>query len=406
MDRNDRDEVEIDRYFSEFEKGVRITSLDYFKARIGFEVIEGQSPRKILEHFWQASRAASMISSLNKFASDTNTKVANKFMSRKLASVYEIFLSHIDGATTDDLEKIMATHVRLQTVPTPEFMVRWTAKALGHIDELSDAWFKANFDHFTKLGIYPHDELIHAWWERTASRIADFEPVDQFPILYKMATFDFLRTNDFADVYAGVESPCRRIADHVFGIIEPQAFQLFPETINNQVFFAGLWFGKDFVRGRPIAGNDGAFASVFEDVVAKSIGATSIGVNYNGLLVPVTGHKVDFKLRHDGKFYGCEVDGISHFNRIAGATPHENAVIYNASTRFHSWLTAQYLTYVNVVRIPYFLFDEKEKNIPWEKTLSRIGRKDGHSIYTWHGGSIARDLLTEKNAHLFRGHDL
>ncbi len=406
MDRNDRDEVAIDQYFLDLGEGHLITSYDIFKARIAYEVTEGQSLGKIIEHFWQASRSASMISSINRFATHDTTKAANKLMSRKMTGVYDLFSSNMNDATGEDLERIMALHVRLQTVPTQKFMTSWTAKALGQMDELSAAWFKSNFDHFTKLGMYPEDHFITAWWGLTENRIAEFDTGDLFRILYKMATFDFLRTHDYSHVYKETPSPCRHIAEQVFSIIEPQALRLFPEVMNNQVFFAGLWFGKDFVHHRPVAGDDDAHASAFENLVAQSIGATSITVNYDGIRVPVTGHRVDLKLYHAGKSYGCEVDGISHFNRIAGATPHDNAVIYNASTRFHSWLTSHYLSDINIIRVPYFLFDTEVKGLPWEKTLSRISRKDGHSIYAWHGGSITRDLQKDENAHLFRGCDL
>lgn len=406
MTNMDRDEAAIDDYFSELGDNQRITSYDIFKARIGFEVSEGQSLSKIVEHFWQASRSASLISSINRFSAHDTTKAANKFMSRKINGVYDLYLADKNNLAADDLERIMGLHVRLQTVPPSKLMTQWTGQSLSLIDELSDEWFKSNFDHFTKLGMYPTDDMINAWWARTEPRIHEFTPADQFRILYKMATFDFLRTQDFQEVYQGMPSPCRKIADHIFSLIEPQAGKLFPETINNQVFFAGLWFGKDFVRDIGIASDDGGQASAFENLVAQSLRDASIGVNYDGMRVPVTGHKIDLKLIHQGNQYGCEVDGISHFNRIAGANPSEGAVIYNASTRFHSWLTAQYVTDVNIIRIPYFLFDQEAKGIPWEKTLSRIARKDGHSIYAWHGGSIVRDLQTEKNAHLFRGHDL
>lgn len=406
MDNHDRDEAAIDLYFSELGDNQRITSYDIFKARIGFEITEGQSFTKIIEHLWQASRSASLISSINRFAGHETSKAANKFISRKLNAVYDRFLSGDNVVTSDDLERIMGLHVRLQTVPTSRVMAYWTKQTLSRMDDVPDEWYASNFDHFTKLGIYPHDEFIKLWWTRTEARIKAFAPVNQFRILYKMAQFDFLRTHDFGDLYAGIASPCRDIADKIFNIIEPQAGSLFPELINNQVFFAGLWFEKDFVRESRIAGDDGAQASAFENLVAESIRKTSIGVNYDGMRVPVTGHKIDLKLGHGGKFYGCEVDGISHFNRIVGASPSENAVIYNSSTRFHSWLTAQYLTDINIIRIPYFLFDADATGIPWEKTLSRIARKEGHSIYVWHGGSIVRDMQAEKNAHIFKGHDL
>lgn len=406
MDRQDRDEAAIDLYFEELGTNSPITSLEIFRARIGFEITEGQSFTKIVEHFWHASRAASL-ASLNKTSTAQKiAKDANKMMSRKLGAIYDMFSENYDVVTIDDLEKIMALHMRLQTVPTQEFMARWQHKALTQIDQLSDEWFKANFDHFTKLGIYPQDEFIKLWWHKTKDRIDTFESVDQFRILYKMATLDFLRTQDYGDLYANTPSPCRSVADHIFGMIEPQADKIFPHYINNQVFFAGLWFGKDFVRHIPVAGDDGSRPSKFEDMIAESI-ATNVHVDYHGIIVPVTGHKIDLELKHQGIYYGCEVDGISHFNRIAGEKPHENGVIYNASTRFHSFLTAQNLTDINVIRIPYFLFDKKKSaELPWGKTLSSIARKEGHGVYAWHGGSLAYDMQTKKNAHIFMGYDL
>lgn len=402
-----RDEDAIDDYFSGLGKGDRITSYDIFKARIGFELSEGQSVAKVIEHFWQASRAASMISSINThFSSHPTTKAANKFMSRKLGKIYELFLSAQDEVTVEDLERLMAFHVRLQTVPTAEFMGTWIQKALSQIDHLTDAWFKSNFDHCTKLGLYPTDELMTAWWEKTEGRIEDFEISDQFRILYKMATFDFLRTQDWVTQYADVSSPCKAIADHVFERIECDADRLFPALINNQVFFAGLWFGKDFVKHIPVAGDDVQQSSVFENQVAGLMSATKIKVHRSGILVPVTGHKIDLKLIHEGQIFGCEIDGISHFNRVSGATPEQNSVVYNASTRFHSFLTAQYMTGMNIIRVPYFLCDADNQKTPWEKTLSRISRKGEPAVYAWHGGSIARNMGTEKNAHLFRGCDL
>ncbi len=400
-----RAEGDIDEYFSDLGNGQRITSLEIFRARVGFEVTEGQSFSKIVEHFWQASCAASMISSINRFSGQRDTKDANKFISKKLSTLTDRFL--LSDVTTEDLERIMAMHVRLQTVPTSRLMIGWLTKSVSRMNDLTDDWFKENFDHFTKLGVYPQDEFINAWWKNTRDRIHTFSPVDQYRILYKMAQFDFLRTQDFGDMYADIPSPCREVAEYIFAVIEPQTHILFPQHINNQVFFAGLWFGKDFVQGILIAGDDTSQASILEGKVAESIRKTGgIHVDPTGIIVPVTGHKIDLRLMHKQIEYGCEVDGISHFNRMSGATPTENAVLYNTSTRFHSWLSAQYLTGINILRVPYFLFDEKANSLPWEKTLSAINRKEGNSIYAWHGASIKRDLRAEKNAHLFRGHDL
>ena len=345
-----------------------------------------------------------MVQEINPYASDDNIKIANKHLSKKLTEVHGAFAADISASTAVDLEKMMGIHVRLQTVPPPKFMALWVSQSAKHMDEYSPEWYRTSFENFSKLGVYPGDEWIKDWWAVAPKDLSGYQPSDLYRIAYRMAIFDFMRRDD--ESLAGIASPCRQIADEIMDYVEARADKLFPQSINNQVFFAGLWFGKDFVKEYQIADDGGHHSSAFERKIMDHMRQNSkVQVSSSGIVVPVTGHKIDLQLSSNHQIFGCEVDGISHFNRIVGETAAENAVIYNPSTRFHSWMIAEYLE-INTLRIPYFKFDETEDGIPWEKTLNKIARKDGHSVYAWHGDSKLKDMRAEKNAHLFRGHDL
>lgn len=394
----------FDEFFHDLGEGYRITNWEVFRGLVSKAASEPESLTKLVTHFWQASKSASMVRGINQFASEDNTKAANKYLAKKMAVVYAAFEGESADSSLSDLEKMMDMHVRLQTVPPANFVATWLNQSARYIGELSPKSHRIALENFVKLGVYPGDQWIENWWVATPKDLSSYQPSDLYRTLYRMAVLDFMRQDD--ESLAEQASPCRKVAEEIFEYIEARTDKLFPEFINNQVFFAGLWFGKDFVTKFTMAGDDGLNTSVFERKVWQHINENSnIDANANGIVVPVTGHKIDLQLSVNHQIFGCEVDGISHFNRIASSTPHDNAVIYNPSTRFHSWLIAQYLE-VNTLRIPYFKFDETEAGIPWDKTLGKIARKDGHGIYAWHGGSVSKDMLRTKNAHIFLGCDL
>ncbi len=395
----------FDEFFHDLGEGYRITNLEIFQSLVREATLKSEGLAKLVTHFWQASKSASMVREINEFASEGNTKVANKYLAKKLAAVYAAFELESADSSVTDLERMMGMHVRLQTVPPADIMATWLNQSARHMDDVSPEWHRIAFENFVKLGVYPGDQWIENWWAEGPKDFSTYQPSDLYRIVYRMAVLDFMRQGD--ESLINQASPCRKAAEEIFEFIEARADKLFPEFINNQVFFAGLWFGKDFVTKFKMAGDDGVNASAFERKVWQHISEHSnVQVSSSGIVVPVTGHKIDLRLVAHGKVFGAEVDGISHFNRIAGSAPHDNAVIYNPSTRFHSWLIAQHLKDVNVLRIPYFMFDEEEAGIPWEKTLGKIARKDGHSIYAWHGGSVSKDMMNTKSAHIFLGCDL
>ncbi len=388
----------VAEYFSKLGRGDSLVNLEVFKSHLQ-TVLQYYPPVNLMRQFWLASRAASRIPDLNPAARSRVTKDANHFLYQEVQKLETVIDDPL--VTMQDLERLLNTHARLQTVPTPSML----AKILNKMQVQMAA---ANADclarlplQFVELGVYPGDDWIETWWNHTKPTTGKWDLKGGYAALYRMTLLDFLRSEDPA-IDQLAPSPCRKIADSFLGFIEKNAKYIFPDKMDSQVFFAAKWFGRDFINEFSIE-EETPRSSRAEEVFAQSFKGTNIIVNTEGIIVPQIGHKIDFQLVN-GEAHGVELDGVSHFNRIAMMQPTDKAVVFNASTRFQSWLMAELCPELHILRIPYFYCDGVERNQPWEETLEALEREEP-GVYAYHGDGNIKNM-SEKNGYLYIGQPL
>lgn len=388
----------VAQYFSGLGNGSGITSLDVFKGHVA-TVIKHYPPVNMMRQFWLASRAASRIPNLNPAASARVTRDANNFFHQEVQRLETV----IDdpSVTIQDLERVLNTYARLQTVPPSSMLNKLILKTAEKMPD-ADAECLARLPaQFVELGIYPSDEWMDTWWNTARPQSGKWDRADGYAVLYRLALLDFLRESD-PQTDKDVPSPCRKIAEGFFGFIEKFAGNLFPDQLDSRVFFAAKWFGKDFIDRFKIEAETSR-SSRAEDIFAQAFTDTNIIVRPEGIIVPQTGHKIDFELIRE-KSFGAEYDGVGHFNRVAMDNPSEQVVAFNTSTRFQSWLMTELSPELHVLRVPYFYCDGSERNQPWEDTLEALD-SEPTGVYAYHGDGDVRSIA-DKHGYLYEGQPL
>lgn len=388
----------VAQYFSGLGRGDSLVNLDVFKDNLKL-VVQHYPPANMMRQFWLAARAASRIPNLNTAASKRMTRDANDFLHKEVQKLETV----IDdpSVTIQDLERVLNTYARLQTVPPSSMLHKLITKTMDKMPD-ADAECLARLPvQFVDLGVYPSDEWIDTWWNTAKSLSGKWDEDERYAVLYRLALLDFLRSED-PKINNEIPSPSRRIVDGFLGVIEKFVGHFFPDEVDSRVFFAAKWFGKVFIDKLKIE-TETSRSSRSEDAFAQAFTDTNIIIKPDGIVVPKIGHKIDFELIRE-KSFGAEYDGVGHFNRVVMDNPSEKAVAFNTSTRFQSWLMTQLCPELHILRVPYFYCDGSERSQPWEGTLEALSDEPA-GVYAYHGDGDVRNIA-DKHGYLYEGQPL
>lgn len=388
----------VAQYFTALGQGQNLTDLEEFQQNIR-TVARHYPPSSMMRQFWFASRAASRLPNVNPAATSRVTRDANDFLYKETRGLE----TAIDdpAVTIEDLEKLLSIYARLQTTPLSSMTEKIIHKTRQSLSVASPETLARLPFHFVNLGVYPGDQWMETWWDATVPTTGKWSLNEGYTTLYHITLLDFLRSEG-GQANKPIPSPCRKIADSFLDVIEKNARFFFDATINGQVFYAAKWFARDFIDRFQLQ-TETSRSSRAEQIFPQAFSRTNIVVKSEGIIVPQTGHKIDFELVN-GKSHGAELDGVIHFNRVSQVHPRDKAVSFNTSTRFQSWLLTELCPELHILRVPYFYCDGAQRNQPWEDVLDRLGRsKPG--VYAYHG---VRDIInmTERGGCLFKGQAL
>ncbi len=147
----------VAQYFSGLGNGNGIISLDVFKEHVA-TVIKHYPPVNMMRQFWLAARAASRIPNLNSAASARVTRDANNFFHQEVQRLETV----IDdpSVTIQDLERVLNTYARLQTVPPSSMLNKLILKTAEKMPDADVKCLARLPAQFVDLGVYPSDEWI------------------------------------------------------------------------------------------------------------------------------------------------------------------------------------------------------------------------------------------------------
>lgn len=395
-------------YFRCLGRGETLQNIDFFKRNVELIGQKNQSPLTMLEHFWQASRAASRIPQVNKSATIRITKDANSYLSRQVHKLDAVMQDK--SLSVEHLERLLNIYSRLQTVPPPSTVQALKDETFKKMDEAKADCLVKLLVQFIEVGVYPGDEWMEKWWTVARPKSGEWGLEGGFPVFYHLAQLDLLRNED-PTVDKEKLSPCAQISQIFANFFNHKIDSVFPKergsdfskNVDSRVFFAGKWFGCDFIKkckieqsSRPISRSEEAFGRLFLD--------TEMSIKSNGILVPEIDRHIDFELTHNKTTFGLEYDGALHFNRELKDDSGDVTLAFNTSTRLQSWLIKELCPELRVLRVPYFQCYQDDRRQPWEGTFSALSaEKPG--VYAYHGDGVVKNMAEPEN-NIFKGHDL
>lgn len=394
---------QLSQYFHELESGAPLRCLDIFRSNIHTRFSSSTPPSILVQDFCRAARAVSLEPKINPDACAVKTLRAHHILSRKTLSFSETLEDRWNLLSADDLEKILLAHKRIQTIPSQQTLEKWLSVTYNKLGEMGAGWLGKSISHLADLGVYPSDEWMKSWVEALKPKSADLGWENGFRVLYKLALLDYLRQNSREYDLSDNKSPCTEAADMFLDFLEKRHASVFKDKVDNRVYYAALWFKRDFINGLPIEEQTSS-SSRLERSVLNQVSDAKLEVYSDGIKIEQIGRKVDLRVRFHLADIGCEVDGILHFMFSPANNPKEGAVMYNTSTRFHAALTKELRPDLKILRVPYFtLNDAKGTQIPWEKIFGKVHRSMP-SHFSLDSGSSIRDV--SKSGYIFKGRTL
>jgi hypothetical protein len=228
-----------------------------------------------------------------------------------------------------------------------------------------------------ELAVYPGDDWIEIWWDRTSQCLDQMKDNWLDNIVYSLAILDYIRGQE--KEHKGDSSPCREIALMLLEIYRDNKANFFPDKmLPRQIYHAALWFDFDLkTKGFSIetetntqSAEEDIFRSAFRMAGAK------LGEPY----VTKLGHKFDISAQFKFKPLAVEIDGDTH--TLQGQS--DNFLYYDGRTRFQTALMQKTLPFgVRLIRVPtVHLRDAKSLEIPLitRSIIDRVSDKSGKPI--------------------------
>lgn len=394
----------VGTYFLDLENGKSLGDLGLFKEKASLCFSNPSHPSTFLTDFNRAAKAVCLEPKINPSACTPQTRKAHGILSRKTLSLSQSIGNRWSSLSPDDLEKILLGHLRIHTIPSDETMSHWLGETYNRLQDMNAEWLRKSVCYLADLGVYPGDDWIEAWHDAAKQKSAEWGWNKGIAILYRLALLDYLRQDADGMNKDDDGSPCSKAADMFLNFLEKRHQVVFPDKVDSRVYYAALWFKRDFIHRLPIELSQES-SSRLEKTVANQIQLAKLKIDEAGIKIGQTDRRIDLCVQFHKEEIGCEVDGVLHFCAKPNENPKENSVIYNVSTRFHAALTRELRPDLKVLRVPYFVLDDaKGSPIFWEKIFGKVNSRNGLH-YSLEQGTVIHDM-TKQSGYCFKGRTL
>lgn len=349
--------------------GYFITNIDFYKRLVAGEFksrsgafqsqwresisqLDAQSTNSFALFFFYVARACGR-SGENFFTSTLDHKNARNGVLNGINKVLENanILGYDFNST--QLSQIISAYYMLRMFPQGRFkykLIQGTQSVLPNVDAQSCYNF---INNFARLAVYPGDDWIEAWWQRTIECLDKMRGNWIDDIVYRLAILDYLRSQDKR--YRNIESPCREVANGLLEIYRDKKDEFYPDKrMPKQITDAAIWFDFDLQMQKFTSEHESSSSSHDEKRFRQAFQAA--GANLSVFYETSLDHQFDISLQFNCKSFAIEIDGSPHM--LTGHA--DGKLYYDGATRFQTALIMKELpTNLKLVRIPTVYLNNK-----------------------------------------------
>lgn len=364
-------------FFKRIVAGNFKSSCDEFRRRweVSISQLAAQPTKLFASLFFNVARACGRASGEYNFTSYTDRKNARNAVLKDIGKVLE--KTDILEYDFIQLTQIISACEMLRIIPQDRFrdkLIQGTQSVLPYASEKACYNF---INNMARLAIYPGDDWIKSWWEKT------FECLDEMrsnwinDIVYRLAILDYLRSQD--KKFKNIQSPCREIANGLLESYRDKKDEVFPDKrIPQQITDAAKWFDFDLRMQGFISEYESSSHSHDEKKFREAFYAA--GAKLSDSYRISSNHQFDISLQFNCKSFAIEIDGDPHM--LTGTA--DGKLYYDGSTRFQTALILKALPAdLKLVRIPsVYLMGIKGLGIQQiaKSFLDASGRIKRHSV--------------------------